>query len=867
MQAMETATKAQAIKQDDAVVPSGAPAGGPFWLRPALQFAAVAFQFALVVLVVRLFQIENAAFLKMMIVGWVGFVVHHFLPENLRTPFFAILSIAGIVIVLGPEPAAWLVGVGGAVIGLAHLPVPFRARLGLLVAMAGFLAACRVQWFTAPWPNAIWPILGSMFMFRFVIYLYDLSHHTAKFSLWWSLSYFFMLPNVCFPLFPVVDYKTFRKSKGVVPIWETYQQGIRWMIRGLLHLLAYRFVYQNLLIDATDVNSAGSAAQLIVTTFMLYLRVSGAFHMIVGLLHMFGFNLPKAFNLWLLSSSFTDFWRRINIYWKDFMLKVFFNPAMFVLKKPFGATGALAAATAYTFLVTWALHSYQDFWIRKTFPIVFQQIVFWGFLGVMILANVLLENKYGRKRAIGGAKPSLISEGIVGLQCVAMFVVIVIAWSFWSTGSVDEWLSVMAYLKSPTLGEMAFAFVALASLGVAAIVARRMEAAAQKGGRLRGKKKPAAFWRPAAINAAICISVFVVGKKPEALAFSPALADAAQRLTKDKLNERDSRKMERGYYEGLADVATFNGELAERYNGRPTNWNINPSIRHNEGAYPPYDLYPSVSVPYKGATLSTNEWGMRDKAYTKAKPSGVFRIAIFGSSHTVGVGVEDAETFENLVEARLNKEFQLPGFTGFEILNFSVSGYGPVGRSIILEDKVFAFDPDMVVYIGVDDVNWMANEMSHAVSKSFPLPYPELVVMLEDAGVTTGLKKVVAEQRLKPHREALLLWVYERMVKASRDRGILATATFLPRPEEDANDRPIVLQQPEIAARAGFDVLATADAYDGMDDVESLWVAEWDRHPNAQGHRLLADAFYDAVTKYLMELSPKPRAVSDDETQ
>ena len=44
-----------------------------------------------------------------------------------------------------------------------------------------------------------------------------------------------------------------------------------------------------------------------------------------------------------LASSFTDFWRRINIYWKDFMLKVFYYPAVFRLKK-LGATNAIIDA-------------------------------------------------------------------------------------------------------------------------------------------------------------------------------------------------------------------------------------------------------------------------------------------------------------------------------------------------------------------------------------------------------------------------------------------------------------------------------------------------------------------------------------------
>ena len=70
-----------------------------------------------------------------------------------------------------------------------------------------------------------------------------------------------------------------------------------------------------------------------ISTFLLYVRISGQFHLVIGMLHLFGFNLPETHHRYLLASSFTDFWRRINIYWKDFMMKVFYYPAFFRLRK------------------------------------------------------------------------------------------------------------------------------------------------------------------------------------------------------------------------------------------------------------------------------------------------------------------------------------------------------------------------------------------------------------------------------------------------------------------------------------------------------------------------------------------------------
>ena len=198
----------------------------------------------------------------------------------------------------------------------------------------------------------MWVILGSMFMFRLMIYLYDLKHRTAPFSPARAISYFFMLPNVCFPLFPVVDYKTFCSTYYNEEWPRVYQTGLRWMFRGVFQLLLYRVVYQFAPLDVYKLSSALDVAGCMLGMYLLYLRVSGTFHLIVGLLLMFGFNLPETHHLYFLATSFTDFWRRINIYWKDFVMKLFFYPTHFKLRK-MGTLRALSVATLATFLATW----------------------------------------------------------------------------------------------------------------------------------------------------------------------------------------------------------------------------------------------------------------------------------------------------------------------------------------------------------------------------------------------------------------------------------------------------------------------------------------------------------------------------------
>lgn len=115
------------------------------------------------------------------------------------------------------------------------------------------------------------------------------------------------------------------------------------------------------------------------------------------MLSLFGFHLPETHHRYYFASSLTDYWRRINIYWKDFMRKVFYYPAYFKLRK-WGATSALVGATLWVFVATWFLHAYQWFWLRGSFLLAWNDVLFWSLLALLLVLNSLYEAKYGRAR-------------------------------------------------------------------------------------------------------------------------------------------------------------------------------------------------------------------------------------------------------------------------------------------------------------------------------------------------------------------------------------------------------------------------------------------------------------------------------------
>ena len=141
-------------------------------------------------------------------------------------------------------------------------------------------------------PDNVWPIVASMFMFRMIIYLYELKHAKKPETLVDTLSYFFLLPNYCFMHFPVVDYRTMQRGYFADDVHAMQRRGLEMMFRGTVHLLCYRLVYHELLIPASKVHDLMSLGGYLVCNYLLYLQVSGQFHMACGMLHLFGFQLP-----------------------------------------------------------------------------------------------------------------------------------------------------------------------------------------------------------------------------------------------------------------------------------------------------------------------------------------------------------------------------------------------------------------------------------------------------------------------------------------------------------------------------------------------------------------------------------------------
>src|SRR5690606_42098100 len=113
------------------------------------------------------------------------------------------------------------------------------------------------------------------------------------------------------------------------------------------------------------------------------------------------------------------------------------------------------------------------------------------------------------------------------------------------------------------------------------------------------------------------------------------------------------------------------------------------------------ELAPFMSVSFQGQALHTNRWGMRDRDYSTERRLNTLRVALLGQSYVMGMGVGDAETFETVVEDRLNAQHAGRPFDHYEILNFAVPRYSLYQQILILENgRVGEFAPDVLLPVG-----------------------------------------------------------------------------------------------------------------------------------------------------------------------
>lgn len=816
--------------------------------RHRLKFMLTLCELCLVAFVVYLFSIEQTRHLfPVLCLTIVGFSIHASLPVSRRLPFFAALSIACLLFVLGVANGLWVLGIGGLLIAIAYLPLRLAIRLGLLSVIVAGLIFLRTRY-----PVPFWPVVGSMFMFRLVCFLYETRRGAAMPPMVWSLSYFFLLPNVCFPLFPVIDFKTFRETWYREEEWITYQRGIKWIVRGLIHLLLYRFIKLYLVPKPYELRDLPTIAIFMATNYALYLQVSGQFHLITGLLHLFGFDLPRTHNLYFRASSFSDIWRRINIYWKDFMSKFFFYPSFYALRRHnASATSAMLLSTLVVFVSTWLLHSWQTFWLLGQFPVSVNDACLWLGAGVIVSLNVLLESKWRRD----DESPMWIAALITSTRTVGMFSLISLFWACWTKPGFLYLLTAAMGRPDATRGILTVLLGVLLLIVIGAVIAWCYLNRSSSG-----QNSPAfEFFSSVKLHVVGLVLVITLGLPRTATLLPLSWAQSVAKFKDDPVFAEAAVDQLQSYYEELNSTVVQAGPLISSIsrsdNGRRTQAEGFNKVSRAADPYQQLELIPGIETVIDGHPFSVNQFGMRDRKTlrTEKSPNSI-RIALVGSSIVMGYGVADTDVFSRQLETFLNQSLTDTGREA-EVLNFGVGKQWAPQRLIRIQRRVIAFQPDVLFYFAhQDELRELASHAAQLISLGLELPSRHLKEVAAQAHATSDMAPGAIQSVLRRFEKELLLANYRSIVDECRGVQTIPVWIYLPIPDVSAGE--VADKLIPIASSAGFvvhDLSYWATSGDGLfDKVEEF-------HPNAQGHRRIAEALLRMIKESPETLPMFPR--------
>jgi lysophospholipase L1-like esterase len=305
-------------------------------------------------------------------------------------------------------------------------------------------------------------------------------------------------------------------------------------------------------------------------------------------------------------------------------------------------------------------------------------------------------------------------------------------------------------------------------------------------------------------------------------------------------------QMERGYYESILDVGRSLDELSTwpvprsrsagetvPFDGGPLALAV-PDVRE-------FVLKPHFTADLRGAPWTTNAFGMRDRAYKRAKPGGTVRIAFIGDSIGAGWGVGDGEGFESRLERALDARSRELGGPAVEILNFAVPGHAPGQRwEDFLRSGGWSFGPDLVLYEATAaDPGWDERRLRGLLARGIGIDASVYRAVLDRIGIEPGAEVETYKRRLRPHRWEILAGVYRAIAAECREHGIPCVWVLVPRVGRPA-DPVEATRLADLARHAGFHAaIDLCDAYDGVDPA-ALAIAQDDFHPNADGHDRLA---------------------------
>jgi lysophospholipase L1-like esterase len=320
-----------------------------------------------------------------------------------------------------------------------------------------------------------------------------------------------------------------------------------------------------------------------------------------------------------------------------------------------------------------------------------------------------------------------------------------------------------------------------------------------------------------------------------------------------------------GYYESLINAP--GREIAGDLPHPPPGWlPFGGDVTGIVKEFPTYlrwEMKPNLDMQWNGTNFQTNSAGFRTPEVSLEKSAGTYRILVFGSSNTMGYGVNNIDLYTRHLERWLN------AWTGpvrrVEVVNLAVAGDSPTRRLARMQKEAARWNADWLICDASALDSWLEDNHIHSVlQRGIPVPYPFVQEAIRRSGATAADSIEVFRDKFRGESERLIGRVYAGWREEAARVQTPLTVVILPRGDSKGKSTRVFQMLRSLCVQNGLEFLDISSAFDRM-EVEEFRISDWDKHPNARGHRVMFEALRDAILRrgQLPGVSPSPSLPED----
>jgi lysophospholipase L1-like esterase len=239
---------------------------------------------------------------------------------------------------------------------------------------------------------------------------------------------------------------------------------------------------------------------------------------------------------------------------------------------------------------------------------------------------------------------------------------------------------------------------------------------------------------------------------------------------------------------------------------------------------------------------------LSDREYELRPPAGARRIAFIGDSVTRGQGAPFGESFEALLELRLNEQRRADGPAQYELINFSTTGYRLTQMLDVALETVPAYDPDVYVIcltrLSVGGA-W-GDHLAQLIYDGIDLKYPYLRELTTIAGLDPRDPIGAMRAKLEPFRIPVVKWALQEIQRQATSRRAAVVVAFVPTGNRPEALEPGFATIREAVRELDLPLIDLLAAFKDV-DLATVRVSAGNVHPNGKGHRIIFEHLYDRI--------------------